>query len=117
MIKTTKKQFKQFKDHCLRWIELFGITTWDITIYKEELHDRYIAETRLSYNSKSASIVLNTKINKNTDLDQTALHEVLHCALGDITTVAERRYVTETEITNAVESAVNTLVNTLYGKL
>ena len=115
-MKTTKADFAYFKARCEHWIDVLGINEWNITYLHRDVGGD-IAQWRGNTTRKETSIILNVEwgdnpLNKKT-LDHSALHEVVHLFLGEITCVAESRFSTKDEWDAVLHSTVNRLIKVL----
>lgn len=126
--KTTKKNFKQFKKFCKKWIDYFGLTDWEIEISHKNAKGNREIENRdpvawswYDTASHRARITLNTdwKSEKpgNRNIELSALHEVLEIMLGELTVVGMNRYVTEKEEERARHALIVRFCNALVGDI
>lgn len=117
-MKTTKKHFEYFVKECKKAIKLLGISGWDITYFHggNQLKGA-MAETSTTLETKVAGIYLSKDWPYSTvsyaDLKFTAYHEACHLIMARLHCLARCRYVSESEIKEADEEAVNTLTYTL----
>lgn len=115
-MKTTTKHFDYFVKECKKALLDFGITGWDIT-YEHAPLDRGEAATSFSLPQRAAVIRLNlewswAKVTEK-ELKISAWHEVAHFIIARLDLIGRDRYVSETELTDSNEEAVNTIINFL----
>lgn len=112
--KTTKQDYKYFKERVLYWQKELGQVNWAIHFKHEQLDDNF-AETRMGNSSHVAVVALSTDwvddAVSNEQLNRTAFHEVLHLVLNDLVTEAKARYATEYDIDRAEHAAIRILEN------
>ncbi len=115
-MKTNTKHFDYFVKECKKSLGEFGITGWDITYEQTKLGD-VLAETSFRIPESVATIRLNTewKYDKITqdDLKTTAWHEVCHFIHARLDGIGRTRFCSESELIEADEQAVNTIINFL----
>jgi len=114
--RTNKIQFARFRAAAEHWIEVFGLFDWDLEFLHEKLENKY-ASVHYDYATRKASLVLSTSFGKwpitEERIQDSALHEVLHLLLADLSGFAEaaaaERRVTEAEhiIINRIKAALN----------
>ena len=104
MKKTTPEEFDKFVQECTYLSELMGLKDWDIGYAHEVLKDddsdaRAICET--DYDGRICTI----KFNRNNESlrdqnpEQIARHEMAHALLAGLVGLANKRYVTEEQVT------------------
>jgi hypothetical protein len=119
---TNDEHFKIFKQECIRWIDIFGLTDWCIDIeHKDKRRLTFGARgsCRPVLDNKCAVISLNKEwIGEVTEkaLKRTAFHEVLHILLYRLSWLAERnnymgKEVHEYEISQEVHGIINRMEN------
>jgi Zn-dependent peptidase ImmA (M78 family) len=110
-----KKVFDEFKEECLRQIERLGLKDWDIEIQHvafvgEEEDDA--ANTQFTEEGRVAVISLNKKWTPK-DPRRTAKHEIGHVLLGRIHIIASKRWTSEKEMDDEIESLCTRLEKVL----
>ena len=97
MVKTTQKQFEEFKKHCEYWIEKLkmGHYTW---FFEYENLEGVNADSLVKLVDCKVYIRFGKKIDKERldNLSELALHEVLHGLLGNM------NYYANSAVTNAL---------------
>ena len=113
-MKITKKEFNLFVEECEKWQKYFQLNDWRIDYYFEKLNGATASCYRI-LEDKVAEITLNTIIGRDDNstclshLKETALHEVLHILLSDITLLAQKRFISKDEIDIAEHSLIRKL--------
>ena len=83
----TANDFEIFKARVLSLVEQLGLTEWNLSITHEQIGSGVAAQTQYNTVSKNASIRLTINAEGDfgfiTDVEQLAIHEVLHLALAD----------------------------------
>ncbi|HDL19928.1 MAG TPA: hypothetical protein ENH40_06715 [Nitrospirae bacterium] len=120
MNKTTKEHFAIFRKECLKWIEVFGLKGWDVTIKHKKMEDCRAACTSHVVN-RWAELKLNIDWNKEWEiskdrLKKDAFHEVMELFLAVISNLAEYRYTTASEIEEEIHAIIRTLENVVFEK-
>ena len=119
-MRTTKKHFKIFKEEAEKWIANFGLLDWDAQVEHGNVqNDMNAAECQYNTSAREAVIRLSkdfTISNHFTDKDvqEAAFHEVAELLLANLSSLAERRYVTQTELEAARHSVIARLLNYFY---
>ena len=118
-MKTTKKQFEEFKEECEKWIEFFGLRDWHIDICHEDIGKNAIARCGRLYEDKLAEISYNLNMDDDIrySIKETAFHEVCHVLLGEFALLAQDPKAREEELENAEHTIVQKLVNSVYKNL
>lgn len=114
MAKTTKKDFELFKDECHKWVDRFELNN-----YLVRFEHKHKDDANASSNSYSHNYTVTFNLRKEIDygkfdeelskeefIKHLAKHEVIHCLLGRISTVAESRFLVKDELTEAEEELV-----------
>jgi len=110
-----KKAFAEFKDECLRQVERLGLKDWDITIEHKELVDDDKDDAALTQFTEEGRVAIIT-LNKNftpQDPRRIAKHEVGHVLLGRIHIIAGKRWTSEKEMDDEIESLCTRLEKVL----
>ena len=110
-----KTAFSEFKDECLRQIERLGLKDWDVDIRHvmmegEDAEDA--ACTQFSEEGRVAIISLNKRWTPK-DPRRVAKHEVGHVLLGRIHIIAGKRWMSEREMDDEIESLCTRLEKVL----
>ncbi len=93
-MKTTAKQFEEFKTEVLRLQPILGLQDWDICFHHTKKEGVYAST---SYNREAAisTILFNTDLTdfeyKNLNIKRSALHECLHLVIADLYCMVESR--------------------------
>ena len=113
-MKTTKDNFKLFKDTFIYYQKLFGLTGYTVYFKHEPAGNAY-ASIHVDQQGMVATVRFNSEADKqskeHSDIRKTAKHEALHLLLWRIEDRALTRFTLEWEIAEAVEDAVNRLGN------
>lgn len=113
-MKTTIKQFEQFKAYCLEWQQELGLTDWHLYLYHRDTDD---AEADTSYDpaGRGATIRFNTHWDETTPtpnhLKEAALHEMMHILTAPLMTEGQSRYANEDTMRQLEHSIVVRLTN------
>jgi len=80
-MKTTQKQFKEFKKWVLHYMDIFKLDEWDCYFEMKELQNAQ-AETSIKYLGRTLNFILANDLSKetlnNTSIKEIARHEVCH---------------------------------------
>jgi len=112
-MKTTKKQFSEFKKACLEWQKRLGLLDWSLYFGMSKLEDAY-ATVNINVLGRVATVLLTSVLEDkdvadNLDIGLTALHEMLHILLARMQYIATARYVTEEEVLEEEHSIIRVL--------
>ncbi len=119
--KTSKKDFVLFKVECEKWIDIFGIKSFEI-FYD---HSDYLRDNKASCTSYSVNRWATLRLNSTWDnywklteenIKRCAFHEVIELLLAPLVNCAESRYVSENEIDEQAHTVIRTLENVLWKK-
>jgi hypothetical protein len=115
--KTTTAKYELFVAECRRLLKKFNIDTWQIYFELRKLDGsqaQIITDTVL----RVATISLNTSTSLHTDemIKGTALHEICHLLISEISDLATMRYVSSNDVVQACESVTRKLENLLRDK-
>ena len=87
-------EFEEFHNSVMWWLNKFSLGDWSVVVAEEPLHGEPHVRARCSANweQHAANIVWNSKFvpfdsHSNVPVRDTALHEVLHLLLWDLTCV------------------------------
>ena len=110
-----KKAFDEFKDECLRQIERLGLKDWDLEVqhimFEEDSKDD-AAYSQFSEEGRVAIISLNKRWTPK-DPRRVAKHEIGHILLGRIHIIASKRWTSEKEMDDEIESLCTRLEKVL----
>jgi len=113
--KTTKKDFEFFKDETLKWLRTYGLNDWLIEITHEAPD---IEGSRATTAGTLAHKYISIKFNPKWDimpckikLKEAAFHEATEVLLIRFAILADCRFATERELTEARHSIIQTLYN------
>lgn len=111
------RNFNEFVKECNRFIELFGLKSYDVII-EQEFWDGSYARTYTNDEGRVACIQLNTNLTAKDvqfqDIKATAFHEVCHLLLADLLYLAKKRFTSSEDIDKEEESVVVILEKTIY---
>lgn len=89
--KVTKSQFEQFKDSFRHYAEVFGTRDWDF-YFSHDADEDHMASVSCNTAAHVAHVQFATECPREManefDIDKTALHEVLHVVLDELTDCA-----------------------------
>jgi len=117
--KTTRKDFQEFKSECQKWIDYFGLLSFDFYFFHEApvgLPDCRAA-CRADYCARLVALFLNPiwgEIPLKNEIKLVAFHEVCEALLSPLQAQADARYVTEDEIEASRHGIISILSNTLF---
>lgn len=114
-MKTTKQQFKQFKEECKKWQDKFELNDWKI-YYQHVSYDGGYAQIHKNSNNRVATIFFNGELeNKeeynNLNIKEIAKHEMIHLMLARLSEIGVARFISEDETIEAEEELVQKLIN------
>lgn len=118
-MKTTKKDFEIFRAECEKWIEEFGIKSFEI-LYD---HSDYLKNNKASCTSNSVNRWATLRLNITWDnywklteenIKRCAFHEVGELLLAPLINCAESRYISENEIEEQKHAIIRTLENVVF---
>lgn len=119
-MQTNKKHFKLFEEYVRKWLEKFGLHSWDVSIEHVKDGDKYLGWTNTSnFRDRSATICLSkdwglTKVT-DVDLSRVAFHEVCHVLFSDLHQIAGMRFgVTGDIIEKEVHAIIGVLETVLW---
>lgn len=122
MFQLSEKDFDIFKSECLKWIDLFGITEWEISFSFEYLENAR-AECRINWLGKTCVICLTNFSPKydKFDIKKSAFHEVCELLLTEMEYISldeeipydERKGLTE----SARHSVIRRMENSIFKRL
>jgi len=111
-MKTTKTQFNEFIKWCEIYRNRFGLLDWNVYYRREYLKESY-ATIDIDLTEKTSTIKFNTILDKsdieNSWIHRTAKHEMIHLLVGRLAEIANARYVTSSELDEAIEGLVHSL--------
>lgn len=87
---TAKKhsRLEEFEGHCRYWLGAFGMTDW-VPVFKNGGSSGCLAEVSYNHKSRGAEFRLSKTKSRDRELRMTALHEVWHLLLADLSGMAE----------------------------
>jgi len=104
-MKTTKKDFEEFKAEFNRMVELLGLKSWNVFFKCTKLNDGVAANIDYDTDSRCAEVSLNT-IKYVVDLKRSAKHEAFHLLLADLYESARDRFVDEKTLNKNEEAVI-----------
>lgn len=117
-MKTTQKQFELFKKECRKRSDRFELNCWRLDFYLKDISKtKRQALVEIDYASCVVDMNFHIEIIKNRGetwnelIKDLAKHEMLHVLTGNLTELAESRYVTPDELDKAQEELVVKLEN------
>ena len=118
-MKTSKKDFALFKKECQKWIEFFGIKSFEVLFD----HSDYLQNNKASCTSHSVNRWATLRLNITWDdywelteknIKRCAFHEVGELLLAPLVNCAESRYVSENELEEQTHIVIRTLENVVF---
>lgn len=109
--KTTKKDFKQFKKVCVKWLEFLQVNDWEIIFHWGHLGSRNsVAECSTTLSARRLELKL-TRGKIDLDPAELARHEVIEGVIfGKIRIMAAEGFA-ESQVTEEVHRLVHILVD------
>lgn len=113
-MKTTKKQFELFKNECLKWADKFELNGWRFDFFLRDIGNAQALVMR-DYEGCVATVKLDIKVTKDDFgsydqlIKETAKHEMIHILVGNLSELAQSRYVQRDEIDKSEEELVRKL--------
>ena len=107
--------FSVFKAEVRRQLTRLGMAEWDVTVQygiPDNPHEEEYASSSYSVDGKCAVITLSKKY-KHAAPKRIAKHEVAHIFLARLEDLAERRFASEHELRDVIESLVTVLEKVL----
>lgn len=115
MIKVTKAHYELFKKECKKWINRFQLNNWEIHFEHTALRNDVRAELAWRIDGYVCWIKLNTEwesmIPNAKNIKWSAKHEVGHLLTCRVGAQARTRFLSETELSEALEELVQQLCN------
>lgn len=111
-MKTTAKQFKEFKETFTKYQKLLGLTGVKVYFSHEPLENcnaNICVDTEACVANVKYSSVLDDVAAKYINPTRTGKHEVIHLLTDRLENCASKRYTTQDEIRTAVEDVANRL--------
>ena len=112
----TDKDAVFFKETCQKIIDLFGLSEylWDFEVLEDLIDDGRNAQCSIERQAHRRTLSLSGVIenrtdNKQKDIIYLAFHEVMEGFLGDLTTTADARYITQEQVEKETHSIINRL--------
>jgi hypothetical protein len=119
-VKLKDTDFDIFKSECLKWIEFFGLKGWDVYFDEDaKCEDGNMAETCIGPLS-ARNVTFHFKGSDNPAFNnpgRSAFHEVCEILLYRLHCLAESRFISVSEVDEAVHDIIRILENTVYEKL
>ena len=119
-MKTSKQDFECFRSEVGKWIEIFGLKDWDVSVLHRLCdEDDYTAWVTFgSFGTQIANIHLNKKCDSVVTRDEirrAAFHEVCHVLLYKLCYYVENRFgVQKSLFEQETHSLITTLENVLW---
>jgi len=122
-VHTSKADFKLFKQTCLYYLELFGVTEYEIEFRHRELTSNVLALTRY-WTSREDHKMLTFELAINWDgvkitpeeIENTAFHEVLHAFLARLNNLSCERFCNEKDIDEEIHILINRIMRAFSTK-
>ena len=116
-MKISKKQFEEFKDEFLYWVDVFGLKGWEIVFEFGSKHlldvSENEAEVLIHVKSRQAFVTLRDDVS-DPNIRKTALHEACELLLGKISNLAEERFATADALDEARHEVIHILDKLLF---
>jgi hypothetical protein len=113
-MKTSKKDFEQFKKEFMRWVEIFGLKDWEI-FFKLEPVEGGFAQCSSSLTGRITRISLSPEYEAGERFDpvKSGKHEAIELLLAPLYNNAICRFVSEEELKEASHTIVRILEKVL----
>jgi len=114
-MKTTKADFRLFKETFLMWQQRLGLTQYDVVFQHVEIDGRY-AEITIQQLGKLATVRLNSDTGNEyleTDVRTHAKHEAMHLLLSRLAWLGQTRYLENHDLEEEEEAIVRRLEKVL----
>jgi len=118
-----QKDFIFFQNKVKFWIKRLGLTDWQVYFEFEKLEENDFAQIKWNYKGSKATMYLNQEwrnvpkfLNKEHQLEQTALHEVLHLLLARLNAWANDRKWDELEYEAEEHRVIHQIMQVLLEK-
>lgn len=103
-----------FQSECKKWLEFFGLKSWDVS-YKMEYNNNIYASADIHYKARKATIILGDRFpaydNIKYRIKNVALHEVLELLLSSIDILARERTFDSIDFEKEKHTVIMTLIN------
>jgi len=111
-VRTTKDHFEQFVDYCKHFISEWGLTDWDVR-FTHKMDKGNLATCTVEAESHIAIVNMSRSWARVDDelIRDTAMHEIAHILIGDVTCAAASRYISEQDLNRSLEIAANRIVS------
>lgn len=120
-MKTTANHFKIFKQECKKWIDFWGLYDWKIEIKHTVLEDSKAEFWASDLEDKYAWIILNKDWGEKETVNdmnvrESAFHEVMEIRYAKLADLAKKRFISETQIQEAVHDLIRQDENIIFRK-
>ncbi len=121
-IPLNKYHFVYFKIRVQYWIDYFGLREW-LCSFEFEDNDEMHARVWYDLESYTCKFYLAKNFNDSIDekletyIDKCAFHEVFHLLLSEFSSLASKRYCTQSQLDAAEEKFVRKMENLVWNKL
>lgn len=116
--KTSKEDFRKFKDEFLKWSEMFNLGDWKIYFFHEKLtDDSTFARIYHNYENHTASVYLNSENDDGENFNPIhhAHHEACHLLLASLYHMATSNNYTSRDVDTEDERLTVLLTNIFEG--
>lgn len=117
LVETTNEDFEAFIEECERWIDTFGLHSWE-SIYEHKQKQGYFAMVSFSNQSKHATFTLSKYIPKldysTYAVRRAAFHEVCELLFNELATVQGRYNIPDEEVNSIIHGWIRSLENTVF---
>jgi len=107
----TNKEFGEFEVHGKKYLNMFGLKSWDVVFKFVKLEDDTLAQCSWDAGNRCATLVLNTICPLDTDIEKCALHEVLELLMSPLEDLAMSRNVLYADYDKEKHSVLRTFEN------
>ncbi len=116
---TTKKDFQIFSKEAEKWIKLFNLSDWRVSLFHKSGEENALASFSAYPIDKVASLFLEPdwqdNVINNHSLKKRAFHEVLHVLFARLTFLGGLRYIMPDDIGNEEHAIIHRLESIFYG--
>ena len=117
MAKTTKKDFEVFKEEARKWINIFGLISWEVEFEHKNINE-FLASVSFDADNRCATLYLSPDWGQRKisdyEIKRTAFHESCELLMCGMRRISERRFITLAEIDTETHRIIRTLENVLW---
>lgn len=111
-MRTTKKQFEQFKAEFLRWQERLGLSEWAIYFKRKPMDGAYASVTANTV-GRVVTVCFNSNQTDSLDAVASGKHEALELLLAQLDAVCRARFINLDELDESRHAIIRRLEKVL----